>query len=236
MTVFFVIWAAEGWRARLDDRQERRWLVGEDMTDTPPLEIGLCMLQGARHIHIAALERAATELDIRINIHQLRTESDLDAVATTLNAVVLPGGESTTMRLTGGAEESGGSGLLPNLFSLLRSRQELPVLATCAGAILLCEPQDGGRPLIDAQIDRNAYGRQADSFESQISANLLEREFPGVFIRAPRFSSLGGNAKVAATSGIETVGVLTGCRLALAFHPELSSDSGFHRWLLAAAG
>ncbi len=193
------------------------------------------MLQGARHVHIAALERAAIELDVRIDVHELRTASDLSAVAATLDAIVLPGGESTTMRLTGGPEESGGSGLLSDLFLLLRTRQEIPVLATCAGAILLCDPEDGGEPLIDAEIDRNAYGRQSDSFETEITTDLLKRQFPGVFIRAPRFLSLGADAKVAATNGTETVGVLTGRRLALAFHPELSSDSGFHRWLLQAA-
>ncbi len=77
--------------------------------------------------------------------------------------------------------------------------------------------------------------RMADSFEAEISADLLGRKFPGVFIRAPKFSSFGTNATVAAMNDEETVGLLTGNRLALTFHPELSADSGFHRWLLQAA-
>ncbi len=117
------------------------------------------MLQGARHVHIESLERAATELGVSIDVHELRTAEDLSPLVSGLDAVVLPGGESTTMRLTGASAEFGGSGLLPSLFLLLRTRQELPVLATCAGAILLCEPNDGGERLIDARIDRNAYGR-----------------------------------------------------------------------------
>ncbi len=198
------------------------------------VDVGLCMLQGARHVHIAAIERAATESGIAVEVHELRTAADLAAVDASLDAIVLPGGESTTMRLTGGTEAEGGSGLLPALYALLRSRPSLPVLATCAGAILLCDPEDGA-PLVDATIDRNAYGRQVDSFQADLASPLLGRPFPGVFIRAPRFLAHGTAADVAAVNGDETVGVLTERRLALAFHPELTEDSGFHRWLLVAA-
>ena len=98
-----------------------------------------------------------------------------------------------------------------------------------------CDPQDGGQPLIPATIDRNAYGRQVDSFQSIIDAPLLSRSFPGVFIRAPRFESLSVGAKVAANNGDEPVGVISGRRLALTFHPELTEDFGFHIWLLNTA-
>ena len=194
------------------------------------LRIGLVMLQGARHVHIAALQRAAEECNIEIEVHELRKASDLAAADP--HAIVLPGGESTTMRLTGNHEASG---LLPALFEWIRSDSSLPVLGTCAGAILLADPQDGGDPLIGANIDRNAYGRQADSFQSPLEATILGRDFPGVFIRAPRFASHSESSSVAALHGEEVVGVRTGNRLALTFHPELSSDTGFHRWLLETA-
>jgi 5'-phosphate synthase pdxT subunit len=197
---------------------------------TVVLRIGLVMLQGARHVHIAALQRAAKECNIEIEVHELRKASDLAAADP--QAIVLPGGESTTMRLTGSHEASG---LLPALFEWIRSDSSLPVLGTCAGAILLADPQDGGIPLIGANIDRNAYGRQADSFQSPLEATILGREFPGVFIRAPRFASHSESSTVAALHGEEVVGVRTGNRLALTFHPELSSDIGFHRWLLEVA-
>ena len=89
--------------------------------------------------------------------------------------------------------------------------------------------------MIPASIDRNAYGSQADSFQDELYSEMLGREFPGVFIRAPRFVSIGDSAEIAATHDGEVVGVKHANRLALTFHPELSADTGFHRWLIEAA-
>ena len=193
------------------------------------LRIGLVMLQGARHVHMSALQRAADECSIEISLHELRMASDL--VEADPHALVLPGGESTTMRLTGNHEASG---LLPAVFDWIRNDSSRPVLGTCAGAILLSDPQDGGAPLIPASIDRNAYGSQSDSFQDEVYSEMLGREFPGVFIRAPRFDSIDDSAQVAATHEGEVVGIRYGNRLALPFHPELSTDTGFHRWLIEA--
>ena len=184
--------------------------------------IGIAMLQGARHAHIDAIQRAATELSIDIEIVELRT---LDALEKhPFVALLLPGGESTVMRLRGNDEVSR---LLPSLYEWMRENESRPVLATCAGAILLADPQDGGEPLVDAEIDRNAFGRQADSLES-----ALDCGFPGVFIRAPRFGEV--RDKVECTLSGEVVGVRRGNRIALTFHPELSEDSRYHRMLLEA--
>jgi len=191
------------------------------------LRIGLVMLQGARHVHMSALQRAADECSIEISLHELRMASDL--VEADPHALVLPGGESTTMRLTGNHETSG---LLPAVFGWIRSDYSRPVLGTCAGAILLSDPQDGGAPLIPASIDRNAYGSQSDSFQDEVYSEMLGRKFPGVFIRAPRFDSIDDSALIAATHEKEVVGIRHGNRLALTFHPELSTDTGFHRWLI----
>ena len=193
------------------------------------LRIGLVMLQGARHVHMSALQRAADECSIEISLHELRMASDL--VEADPHALVLPGGESTTMRLTGNHETSG---LLPAVFDWIRNDPSRPVLGTSAGAILLSDPQDGGAPLIPASIDRNAYGSQSDSFQDEVYSEMLGREFPGVFIRAPRFDSIDDSAQVAATHEGEVVGIRHGNRLALTFHPELSTDTGFHRWLIEA--
>ena len=194
------------------------------------LRIGLVMLQGARHVHMSALQRAAEECGIEISLHELRMASDL--VDADLHAMVLPGGESTTMRLTGNHETSG---LLPAVFDWIRSDPSRPGLGTCAGAILLSDPQDGGEPLIPASIGRNAYGSQVDSFQDELYSEMLGRDFPGVFIRAPRFDSIDDSAEVAATHNGEVVGIKHANRLALTFHPELSADTGFHRWLIEAA-
>ncbi len=185
------------------------------------------MLQGARHSHISALERASRETGIDIEIHELRKASDLESSEP--HAIVMPGGESTTMRLTGNDPISS---LLPAVFEWIREDRSRPVLGTCAGAILLAEPCDGGDPLVDASIERNGFGTQADSFQSGLDAIALGRDFPGVFIRAPRFLGTGEDAQVTAKLGEEVVGVMTENRMALSFHPELSQDSGFHEWLL----
>jgi len=188
------------------------------------------MLQGARHSHISALERASTETGIDIEVHELRKASDLESSEP--NAIVMPGGESTTMRLTG---NDAISSLLPAVFEWIRADQSRPVLGTCAGAILLAEPGDGGDSLVDASVERNGFGSQTESFQAEIDAIALDREFPGVFIRAPRFVEMGDDAQVIARLGDEVVGVMTRNRMALTFHPELSQDSGFHEWLLETA-
>ena len=194
------------------------------------LRIGLVMLQGARHSHISALERASMETGIDIEVHELRKASDLESSEP--NAIVMPGGESTTMRLTG---NDAISSLLPAVFEWIRADQTRPVLGTCAGAILLADPGDGGDSLVDASVERNGFGSQTESFQAEIDAIALDREFPGVFIRAPRFADIGDDAQVIARLGDEVVGVMTRNRMALTFHPELSQDSGFHEWLLETA-
>jgi len=114
------------------------------------------MLQGARHVHMAALNAAAESSGINIEIHELRKAADLSQAKP--DALVFPGGESTTMRLTG---NDAASRLLPAIFDWIRTDPTRPVLGTCAGAILLCDPRDGGEPLIAAEIDRNAQIKPA---------------------------------------------------------------------------
>jgi len=188
------------------------------------------MLQGARHSHISALQRASSETGIDIEVHELRKASDLESSEP--HAIVIPGGESTTMRLTG---NDAISSLLPAVFEWIREDNLRPVLGTCAGAILLADPGDGEEPLVDASVERNGFGSQAESFQAEIDSITLDREFPGVFIRAPRFTEIGDNAQVTARLGDEAVGLMTQNRMALTFHPELSQDSGFHEWLLETA-
>jgi 5'-phosphate synthase pdxT subunit len=196
------------------------------------VRVGLCMLQGARHAHIRSLQQASKHSGIKISIHELRTLSQFQKQQ--CDAYILPGGESTTLRRTGGDIELGGSGLLSALFSHLRESNS-PVLGTCAGAILLCDPDDGGDSLLPAAIDRNAYGRQKSSFQDLVKVNLFDNEFPGVFIRAPRFVQSSIHCDKVATHGDEVVGILHKSRLALTFHPELTDDPRFHVWLLQQA-
>jgi 5'-phosphate synthase pdxT subunit len=180
-------------------------------------------LQGDFARHEAALAGAGAE------VRRVRHAGDLEG----LDGLVLPGGESTTLlRLL--AE----TGLREPLERLAAKR---PVLATCAGLILLARAlTDGGRVpfpplgLLDCEVERNAYGRQVDSFEAPLRIAGEAKPFPGVFIRAPRLRGLGKDVEPIAWHGDEVVGVRQGGVFGLAFHPELTPDARLHRRFLAA--
>lgn len=219
------------------------------------LRIGLAMLQGARHEHEEALLASAMDLGIEIEIVYLRTSNDVDE---TIDALVLPGGESTAMRKASTSE-----GLLDGIYSWMDDFTDRPVLGTCAGAILLAMPDGDRAPFIQAGISRNAWGRQRQSFETLLAVDLPLHEslnvkvartadefghtplavdgqtenegselFPGVFIRAPRFDTESVTCEVIARFGDEIVGVIDGSKCAVTFHPELTGDRRFHTWLL----
>lgn len=162
----------------------------------------------------------------------MRLPEDLDG----LDGLVIPGGESTTMTLL-----MQRVGLLEPLREALAGG--LAALGTCAGAILLAGRLDDGRDgqqplgaLPDVELRRNAWGRQVDSFESPVWVAGLEGDFPGVFIRAPRFEATGAAEVIARLEDGEPVGVREGRVMALAFHPELSGDTRLHRQFLELVG
>ena len=192
------------------------------------VRVGLVMLQGARHAHISALNEASEDCGIPIEIIEIRKLEQLHS--SDPDALIIPGGESTTMRKTG---KDDASSLMPGMFEWIRSNRSKPILGTCAGAILLADPQDGASPLINAVLNRNAYGSQYESFQGSVHSPLLDREFPGIFIRAPRFVSADDD--ICATHGDEVVGVKNGMIIGLTFHPELSPDRGFHKWIIENA-
>jgi len=190
------------------------------------LRIGIAMLQGAREEHASAIDSAAKEMALDVDIVELRNSHDIS----NLDALVLPGGESTTMRLA-----SKYRGLLEGIFEWIESNPESPVMGTCAGAILLCQPGDGREPFLNAEISRNSFGRQVDSFQAGLDVELdgESSDYPGVFIRAPRFES--NEEQAVAYLNEEVVGLTKGNKMALTFHPELTEDLRFHRWLLKRA-
>jgi pyridoxal 5'-phosphate synthase pdxT subunit len=190
------------------------------------MNVGVLALQGDVPEHLAALAR----LGGRRAATPVRRPQDL----ATVDALFLPGGESTTIaRLLG---ESG-------LWAPLRERLEqgMPVLATCAGLIVLArhlEPAPSGpNPptlgLLDVTVRRNDYGAQRESFEGAVTVDGLDGPpFPGVFIRAPRILKVGPKATAFARRGEEVVGVRTGAAWGLTFHPELSGDPRLHERFL----
>jgi 5'-phosphate synthase pdxT subunit len=190
--------------------------------------VGVLALQGDFARHAEAWERAGAQAR---EVRTAEAFEDLDALS-------MPGGESTTMlRLLSVTGLRG---------ALERAVARLPVFATCAGAILLSRhaerlpaPTLGA---LDADVLRNAYGTQIDSFEADLEVPVLAAgaaassaagaRFRGVFIRAPRFGRLGPGVETIARHGEETVGVRQGRLVALAFHPELTDDPRLHRWFL----
>ena len=149
-----------------------------------------------------------------------------------LDALVIPGGESTTMGKL--MEEFG-------LTAPLRTfATERPILGTCAGLIMLASrTTEGTQPLLgllDITVRRNAFGRQVHSFEAPVDLCLPGEEdagsFPGVFIRAPWVEEAGPGVQVIATCDGRIVGVQQGSLLGVAFHPELTNDTRVHEYFL----
>jgi 5'-phosphate synthase pdxT subunit len=158
---------------------------------------------------------------------EVRAPSDLED----LDALVIPGGESTTMLKLIDRYE---------LRDPLVKRIEagLPTLGTCAGAIVLASrTSDGEQPLgvLDLSVRRNAYGSQRDSFEAEVDVAGVG-PLTAVFIRAPVFEDPGPGAEVLATWGGRPVVVRSGRLLVTSFHPELSGTPALHRWFLDGAG
>ena len=182
------------------------------------LRVGVLSLQGDYARHRDALIAAGAE-PVRVTV-----PADFEG----LDALILPGGESTTMlRLIGSG------GLRAPLESFVRTK---PVLGTCAGVILLGKDGDRlpGLPfgVLDVSVERNAYGRQIDSFSAPIDAPIFGSRVKGVFIRAPRIRRVGPGVEVIARHGEEAVGVRQGRIVGLCFHPELTTDLRVHRWFL----
>jgi 5'-phosphate synthase pdxT subunit len=190
--------------------------------ETGPIKVGILALQGGVAEHAGSLRRAgARPVAVRLPEH-------LDG----LDALILPGGESTTI------------GKLAKRFGLLEPLRQFaavrPVWGTCAGMILLARDIGADPPLLgvmDIGVRRNAFGRQADSFVTHLLVPEIEegatRPFPAVFIRAPQLVAASGRARIIARLADGTpVAAREGRLLATAFHPEITEDDRFHRYFL----
>ncbi len=189
------------------------------------MRIGVLALQGAVEEHLNAIrEVGADPVPVRL-------PRDLAG----LDALILPGGESTTMRTLIDAY-----GRREPILALARAGA--PMLGTCAGMILLADRIAEGDapvlPLLDVEVRRNAYGRQLDSFEAEVSMPAIgDKPLHGVFIRAPVVSHVGPRAEVLAVDADgQPIAVRQGRVLATAFHPELTGDRRLHRLLLGMVG
>jgi 5'-phosphate synthase pdxT subunit len=175
--------------------------------------VGVLALQGDFEAHARVLRSLGAQTRL------VRTPADLDGLV----GLVIPGGESTTMTL--GIEREGLAEPLRELIG-----RGTPTLGTCAGLIMLDRDHLG---LLDIVAERNAFGRQVKSFESDIDLDGIGNAFHGVFIRAPWVSEHGDGVEVLAEVDGHPVAVSAGNVLAVAFHPEIDGDTRLHEWLLA---
>ncbi len=194
------------------------------------MRIGVIGVQGDVSEHVDAVARAIREFGHAGEAFAVRRRADLDRV----DGLTIPGGESTTI-----------SKLLVklDLFDEIVRRateERMPIMGTCAGCILLAK--DGGPQaektrsrllgLMDMAVDRNAFGRQKESFEADLRVEGLDEPFHGVFIRAPAITKTWGACKALARYQDKIVLAREGHLIGATFHPELSGDLRIHRWFL----
>jgi 5'-phosphate synthase pdxT subunit len=185
------------------------------------MKVGVLALQGAFREHIAALRKLGVEAV------EVRLPEQLEG----LDGLIIPGGESTAI------------GKLAVKYGLLEpirryAKAGNPVYGTCAGMIMLSNDVGRDQPLLgamDIKVERNAFGRQLDSFETELAIPALGAEpFPAIFIRAPRIEEVGEGVQVLAKLDDGTpVAAREGNMIVTAFHPELTDDLRWHRYFLS---
>ncbi len=176
-------------------------------------------LQGAFQKHQNMLE------ELGVNSIAVRYEGDLDKI----DGLILPGGESTTITSLLNTHK------LWNAINIFVHNK--PVFGTCAGAIMLSQSAHDKRVspfgIMDVEAERNAYGRQIESFSTSINIDNMDlKEFHAVFIRAPRLRILSKDVEILATFNHSPVLVRQGRAIASTFHPELSQNLGIHKWFV----
>lgn len=188
------------------------------------MRVGVLALQGGVEEHIRAMRQAAQGLGVSCEVSEVRTRGQLSG----LSGLIIPGGESTTLAKLCGRE------------GMLGAMRRVPcIFGTCAGAIMLAKKihgaEEGQKPLglMDIEVDRNAYGRQADSFEETLHTEL--GPLNAVFIRAPRVVAAGSRVRALAMLNGEPVACEQSFRgrycLAACFHPELTTALFHERFL-----
>lgn len=193
------------------------------------VKVGIIALQGAVSEHIEAVSKALKELDLSGETIPVRKKKELEEV----DALIIPGGESTTISKL--LQKSG-------MFELIKEKVKkgMPIMGTCTGCILLAKEGDlevkktGTRllGLMDMKVERNAFGRQKESFEMMLEISGFETPYNAVFIRSPAIEKVWGNCRVLAKAEDKIVMAKQENMLAVAFHPELTDDMRIHRLLL----
>ena len=193
-------------------------------------KIGVIAIQGAVEEHVVALEKTLAERGEHGEVVKIKQRGIVESC----DAIVIPGGESTTIGRLMQRE---------GMFKEIKTAVEvndIPILGTCAGLVLLAKEGDEevaktGQPLLglmDVTVKRNAFGRQRESFEVFLEMNILEVPFRAVFIRAPAITRAAENVEIVATFDERIVAAKQGNLLALSFHPELTDDRRIHHYFI----
>ncbi len=194
------------------------------------MKIGVVGFQGAIEEHLKTIKRAMESKELEGRTFRLKDRSQLSEV----DGIIIPGGESTTI---------GKLMMNSGIFNKIREMGDegLPIMGTCAGMILLAKEgsEEIGKTeqplleLVDMEVTRNAFGRQKESFETEIEIPVLgEKEFPCVFIRAPAVERVKNDAKSLAKYKGKTIAVEQDNIVSFAFHPELTRDTRTHEYFL----
>jgi len=182
---------------------------------------GVVAVQGDVSEHARAIERAAPRHDRQVEVEEVRHAGAVPSC----DVLLLPGGESTTISRLIHRE-----GIATELVDHVAAGK--PLLATCAGLIVVSSDSGDERvetlDLLDVTVERNAFGRQRDSFETALPVKGLDEPFPAVFIRAPAIDTVGSGVEVLAEFDGRPVAVRQGPVVGTAFHPELTDDFRIH--------
>jgi len=196
------------------------------------LTVGVLSIQGDVYENILSARSAINELGIDAKVVEAKTPDDISS----LDGLIIPGGESTTI---GHLSVSNGS------LEVLKEKinNGMPVLGICAGMIMLSKTASDrvigktDQPLLnilDIKLERNSFGRQKQSFEADISLDSISiPKFNGVFIRAPSVSEVGSDVEILAKFNEKIVAVKKGNVIGTSFHPELTQDVSLHKYFVS---
>ncbi|MCV0392866.1 MAG: pyridoxal 5'-phosphate synthase glutaminase subunit PdxT [Nitrosopumilus sp.] len=193
--------------------------------------IGVLAIQGDVQENLLSVKNALDDLGIEGKVIAVKTPDDISQI----DGLIIPGGESTTI---------GQLSLVNGSLKILKEKIEngMPVLGICAGMIMLSKTADDrvvgktNQPLLDIldiKLERNSFGRQRESFESDISLDSINiPKFNGVFIRAPSVSDVGSDVEILSKLNDRIIAVKKGNVIGTAFHPELTTDTSLHKYFV----
>ena len=191
-------------------------------------EIGIIGIQGAISEHIISMKKTLKKNKKNGNVFIIKNKNDLEKI----DALILPGGESTTI-----SKILNKSKIFNNLYYKIKE-DNLPVMGTCAGCVLLSSDisNDGEKikllSVMDMKVKRNAFGRQKESFETNVKIKGFSKPYNAVFIRAPVIEKVWGNCEILSKIDEKIIMAKQNNIFAISFHPELTDDLRIHKYFL----